>query len=319
MRKILILISLFSFMLMDLKASYVVLSGNDGKVIEESDMHDVQSVASISKVMSAIIAIEHGDLDQKIVVDDIIDEAFGSMIYLRKKQVVTLRDLLYGLMLRSGNDAALVIAKHVAGSVEAFVELMNDKAKQLQMKHTTFKNPSGLDEIDGGNTSCTYDMAIMMRYALNNKQFQEISKSKHYTSTYHHYWENKNKLLFRYEYCNGGKTGFTKIAGRTLITSALKDGLESIVVTFKESDDFNMHQHLHEKVFENYQNQVVLKKGIYQFGKYQVKINEDLAITLSKNESFKVYSKINNQKWIIEIRSDKHHWLYEYQIEVKDE
>ena len=127
--------------------SYVVLSGADNTIVEEKNKDEKQSVASISKIMTAVIAIEHGQLDESFAVDDEINKAYGSSVYLKQGQQVTMRDLLYGLMLRSGNDAAVEIAKHVAGSQEAFVELMNQKAAEIGMSNTTFSNPSGLDAV----------------------------------------------------------------------------------------------------------------------------------------------------------------------------
>lgn len=171
---------------------------------------DKQSVASISKIMTAVIAIEHGKLDEAFTVDEEINKAYGSSVYLKQGQTVTLRDLLYALMLRSGNDAAVEIAKHVSGSQEAFVEAMNQKAAEIGMSNTTFSNPSGLDEEDGGNISTANDMAILMSYAMKNKEFRTITGSKYYTTDWNMRWKNKNRLLFDYPFTIGGKTGFTK-------------------------------------------------------------------------------------------------------------
>lgn len=301
-----------------INASYVVMS-DDEQILAQNDLYQVQSVASISKVMSAIIAIEHGDLNQKITVQDEILQVDGSSIYLRINDQVTLRDLIYGLMLRSGNDAAVCIAKHIAGSNEKFVEMMNNKAKALKMNHTLFHNPSGLDEVDGGNLSCAYDMALLMNYAMKNPIFKTIVSSKMYTSSNQIKWYNKNKLLFNYPYCNGGKTGYTKNAGRTLITTASKNNMNTIVVTLNESDDFNKHQSFHEQIFNDYTSKMILEKGLYRFGKYQINIKEDLKITIAKNEAIQVYSEIKDMRWKIEIKSNQHQWYYEYLIEVINE
>ena len=205
--------------------SYVVLSGADNTIVEEKNKDEKQSVASISKIMTAVIAIEHGQLDESFAVDDEINKAYGSSVYLKQGQQVTMRDLLYGLMLRSGNDAAVEIAKHVAGSQEAFVELMNRKAAEIGMSNTTFSNPSGLDEEDGGNISTANDMAVLMSYAMKNKEFRTITGSKYYTTDWNMRWKNKNRLLFDYPFTVGGKTGFTKKAGRTLVSAAEHDGV----------------------------------------------------------------------------------------------
>ena len=126
-------------------------------------------------------------------------------------------------MLRSGNDAAVTIARGVSSSVEEFVNLMNKKAYDIGMYNSSFNNPSGLDVDDEGNVSTSYDMALLMKYAMNNTIFKEITNTKEYRSNNHGVWVNKNKLLRNYEYATGGKTGFTAKAKRTLVTSAKKE------------------------------------------------------------------------------------------------
>lgn len=143
--------------------------------------------------------------------------------------------------------------------------MMNDKAQEIGMRDTIFHNPSGLDEEDAGNISSVYDMALLMRYCMQNPTFQEITSTKEYKRLDGNgTWHNKNKLLNQYEYCNGGKTGFTKKAKRTLVTSAKKDGVSLIVVTFNCGDDFNMHQNLYETYFQIYDEVLCLDRGIYQ-------------------------------------------------------
>src|SRR5699024_8604138 len=137
----------------------------------------------------------------------------GSSIYLQEGDRFTLEELVYGLMLRSGNDAAVAISEHVGESEEGFVYLMNEKARWLGMSNTHFDNPHGLDSET--HYSSAYDMAILMRYASQNETFQKISSAKEYKPEGRSYsWKNKNKLLTQlYQYCTGGKTGFTKAAG----------------------------------------------------------------------------------------------------------
>ena len=184
--------------------SYIVMDYNTGEVLESKDMHLQRSVASISKIMTAIVALENSSLDKYVEVNEDILKAYGSSIYLKIGEVVTMQDLLYGLMLRSGNDAAVTIARGVSGSVEAFVELMNKKAKEIGMVNSLFSNPSGLDVDDDGNLSTSYDMALLMRYALRNDKFREITSTKEYKSNSHGTWLNKNRLLRQYEYTSGG-------------------------------------------------------------------------------------------------------------------
>ena len=140
--------------------SAILMDQDSNRILYAKDIHNVRSVASISKIMTAIVAIENGKLEKKITIGDEIDKAYGSGIYIKKGEKLTLENLLYGLMLRSGNDAALAIAHNVGGSVSKFVEMMNEMANKIGMKNTTFNNPSGLDEEDG-NFSTAYDMALL--------------------------------------------------------------------------------------------------------------------------------------------------------------
>lgn len=178
---------------------------------------------------------------------------------------MTLEDLVYGLMLRSGNDAAVAIAEHVGGSLDGFVYLMNEKAKWLGMENTHFDNPHGLDS--DNHYSSAYDMAILTQYAMNNEKYREISGTTSYKSDGRTYsWINKNKLLTQYyEYCTGGKTGFTKKTGRTLVSTASKDGMDLIAVTLNAPDDWKDHMSLYEWGFENFDMKTLTDKGEVKF------------------------------------------------------
>ena len=184
--------------------SYIVIEQSTNKILEGNNYDAQRSVASISKIMTAILAIENLPLDKKVIVSSDIKKAYGSSIYLKEGQLVTVEKLLYGLMLRSGNDAAIMLAVCVSNTVEQFVELMNQKAKQLNLLNTYFSNPHGLDEEDNGNISTAYDMAILYSYCMENKTFNTITSSKSFDT-----FTNKNRLLKSYEYCSGGKTGKT--------------------------------------------------------------------------------------------------------------
>ena len=213
---ILFVVSIFSFNLKEKEVSYyansyIVMEQNTNTIIEGSNYYKTQSVASISKIMTCIVALENLDLERKVYVDDCIDKAYGSAVYLKKDTYISNKDLLYGLMLRSGNDCALMIAKSVSNNLESFVELMNKKAVEIGMNNTTFANPHGLDEIDGGNISCSYDMALLQNYSLNNSMYREITSSKSYKSENYGVWINKNKLLNQYSKCISGKTGVAPV------------------------------------------------------------------------------------------------------------
>ncbi|RGC52580.1 D-alanyl-D-alanine carboxypeptidase family protein [Absiella sp. AM29-15] len=297
--------------------SYCVLSEDDNTVIEEKDMNEPQSVASISKIMTAMIAIEEGDLKDTWNVGDEIKLANGSSIYLKAGQQVNLQDLLYGLMLRSGNDAAVAIATHVKGNVDDFVKEMNKKARQIGMLNTTFHNPSGLDEEDGGNISTAYDMAILMSYAMKNDDFQKITGAKYYTSTWNYRWKNKNRLLFEFPFTTGGKTGFTKKAGRTLVTTASHDGVNSVVVTLRSSDDFAFHESKHQEVFEKYKTEVLLNKGTYCIGKKQIQVDTDIAVSLQKDgkDTLQVKSHVEKNNFVVEVIKNNVSNVYSYPLQ----
>ena len=152
----------------------ILMDMDSGRVLYGKNVHYVQSVASISKIMTAIVAIENSDIEKEVIVGDEVLKAYGSGIYIQIGEKLKIKDLLYGLMLRSGNDAALAISVAVAGNTEKFVSLMNEKAKEIGMKNTEFNNPSGLDE-EKGNFSSAYDMALLMSYAMKNKEFKKIT------------------------------------------------------------------------------------------------------------------------------------------------
>lgn len=242
----------------------ILMEQETGRVLYEHDADEIHRIASITKVMTAILAIESGKMDEMTTVSKRAVYTEGSSIYLQQGEKIKLEDLVYGLMLRSGNDAATAIAEHVGGSVEGFVFLMNQKAAEIGMTHTVFANPHGLDDHEE-HYSTAYDMALLTRYTMMNPKFQEISGTKSYTLTREngtHKWRNKNRLLTeKYEYCTGGKTGFTKRAGRTLITTASKDGKDLIAVTLNAPDDWTDHISMYEYGFKTYSHKTILPKG----------------------------------------------------------
>ncbi|MBU5594265.1 D-alanyl-D-alanine carboxypeptidase [Amphibacillus sp. MSJ-3] len=228
----------------------VLMDQESGLILYEKNTDNPQLIASITKVMTAIIAIEHGELTDQVKISQQAVSQEGSSIYLTENESMTLEDLIYGLMLQSGNDAAIAIAEHIGGSADGFVYLMNEKAKWLGMDETHFSNPHGLDADDHYSTA--KDMAQLMRYAMEDDVFAEINRTKSYQAKSRTYaWQNKNKLLTNYyPYTIGGKTGYTKAAGRTLITVAEKDGTQLIVVTINDPNDWFDHMRLYEWGFE---------------------------------------------------------------------
>nr|WP_244856760.1 D-alanyl-D-alanine carboxypeptidase family protein [Oceanobacillus sp. J11TS1] len=239
----------------------ILIEQSSGRVLFEKNAVEQASIASITKVMTAIIAIESGKMNEEVTVSRNAIYTEGSSIYLEQGEKMTLKDLVYGLMLRSGNDAAVAIAEHVGESEEGFVYLMNEKADWLGMKNTHFDNPHGLDSET--HYSSAHDMAILMQYAMENPIFQEISGETRYLSENRsYYWQNKNKLLTRlYAYCTGGKTGYTKQTGRTLLTTAEKDGMELIAVTLNAPDDWQDHIAMFEWGFDQFEMKEVDRNG----------------------------------------------------------
>ncbi len=277
------------------------------RIIYGKDVHYVQSVASISKVMTAICAIENTDINKTITVGDEVLKAYGSGIYVQIGEEIKIKDLLYGLMMRSGNDAALVIAKNTGGDVKKFVSLMNKMAKKIGMRNTKFNNPSGLDEEDEGNLSSAYDMALLMSYAMKNKDFRKIVSIKEYTLKTNknvYKWKNKNKLLYTYKNTTGGKTGFTKKARRTLVTSASYDNMNLTVVTINDGNDFKDHVDLYEEAFNGFHNYILLKKGnlnivgedFYKRDKLYIKKNVSYPLTVDEENILKIKYELNKKR-----------------------
>ena len=266
--------------------SAILMDTDNNRILYSKNIHEVRSVASISKIMTAVIAIESGKLDETVTINDSINKAYGSAIYIKVGEKLTLRDLVYGLMLRSGNDAALAIADYVGK--DSFIEMMNNKASEIGMKNTTFNNPHGLDE-EKGNYSTAYDMAILTSYAMKLDEYRKIVSTKKYTlktnkNTY--VWKNKNKLLSLYKYATGGKTGFTKIAKRTLVTTASKDNINLVAVTLNDGNDFKDHQDLFEYAFNNYKSYSILEKGIINI--YDEKYYSGYSFYIKNNYSYLV-------------------------------
>lgn len=217
--------------------SAVLLEGESGRVLYAQNADEERLIASITKIMTAVVALEHGDVNAPYTVTA-EDMAEGSSMYLTPGEELTLEELLYGLMLVSGNDAALAVAHCVAGDEASFVELMNETAARLGMTHTSFVNPNGLDA--EGHYSSAADMAKLAAYALKKEAFRRIVSTTSITIG-ERYLANHNKLLKLYDGCLGVKTGYTKAAGRTLVSAAERDGMTLVCVTLCDGDDWNDH------------------------------------------------------------------------------
>lgn len=295
MKKIIfILLILFPLKVIGLSASSVTIMDMDTKrVLYGYNQNDVRLIASISKIMTSLVTINNSNIKDIVKIDESVLKSYGSGIYVEVGEKMKLEDLLYGLMLRSGNDAAIQIANYVGGSMDGFVQLMNETANSLGMKKTKFINSSGLENEDGiGNMSTSYDMAILMSEAMKNETFKTIvgTKERLVKTNYKTYlWHNKNKLLKTYEYCTGGKTGFTEKARRTLVTTASKDNMNLVVVTLNDPNDFKDHNDLYEKYFKKYKSFKVLDKNEkFENSNYYIKDNKYLTLT---NDEYKKIKK----------------------------
>ncbi|WP_240413913.1 D-alanyl-D-alanine carboxypeptidase family protein [Paenibacillus periandrae] len=235
-----------------------------GRVLYSKQGDKQMRIASLTKIMTAIVAVEQGKLSDSVKVGKNAFGKEGSSIYLKLNEEMSLHHLLYGMMLRSGNDAATAIAEHVGGTVEGFAYLMNEKARMIGMEHSSFKNPSGLDE--EGHYSTANDMAKLAAYSLRNPQFQEIVKTKlkkapNPNEAWDYTWLNKNKMLQLYDGADGVKTGYTKLAMRCLVSSATRGGQQLAVVTLNDGDDWADHAKLLDYGFANYPLLPLVKKG----------------------------------------------------------
>ena len=278
--------------------SFVLMEASTGRVLYEKNSHEPLKIASITKIMTAILAIESNRLNEYVTVSQNAVNQEGSKIYLVVGEKILLKDLVYGLMLRSGNDAAMAIAEFVGGSKEGFVYLMNQKATEIGMKDTAFSNPSGLDETDLKHVSSAYDMALLTKYALKNESYQKIAGTKTYqcphpTESWNRQFVNKHRLVRGdYAYATTGKTGFTKAAGRTLVTTAKKGDLSLIVVTIRDGSDWKDHVDLFEWGFAHYKMTKVAREGIQTYLKDKYYLNQEIILPLTSKEKGQLEKKV---------------------------
>lgn len=229
--------------------SYIVIDADTGKTLYESNADAKMLIASTTKIMTALVALEHGKLDDDVKIPAEAEGVEGSSMYLKAGMTMKQEQLLYGLMLASGNDAATAIAYHIAGSIEDFAKLMNDKAAELGATNTSFTNPHGLDNEQHYSTA--RDMAIITAAAMENDDFVRIASTKSITINGLTY-TNHNKLLWNYDGILGGKTGYTMAAGRTLVSCCERDGLRLVCVTLRDPDDWDDHMNLYDRAYAEF-------------------------------------------------------------------
>lgn len=296
MKKILFI--LIFLLCINIKASIVVMDADSGRILYSKSATEKKLIASTTKIMTSIIALENSTLDKKITIGKEIREVNGSMIYAKEGETFTLTDLLHGLMLQSGNDAAMTIATNVLG-YDNFIREMNLKAIKLGMTNTTFENPHGLND-NSKNISTAEDMSKLMRYAIKNQDFLNITSAKIYKID-KYIWPNKNKLLKQYEYLISGKIGYTKASGQVFVSAAKKNGKTLIITSINEGDKFNLHKKLYEKYFDEYEKYKILDMNTFSFkvknkNKYHYFIDRDYYMLLKKDEINKLKIKIDLSK-----------------------
>ncbi|OBZ17831.1 D-alanyl-D-alanine carboxypeptidase family protein [Bacillus sp. FJAT-26390] len=275
------------------KAS-ALIDVESGRLLYSANGDTSMRIASLTKIMTAIVAIDHGKLTDMVKTSKRAVGKEGSSIYLQLGEEMSLLNMLYGLMLRSGNDAATAIAEHVGGTEEGFVHLMNEKATFLGLEHTQFKNPHGLDE--EGHFSSANDLAKLTAYALKNEVFAEIvsTKEKNVPNP-HDNWEysykNKNKMLSMYEGADGVKTGYTKKSLRCLVSSATRQGQQLAAVTINDSDDWSDHRKMLDWGFGNYPLQEIAAKGQTIAG-YPYAVGQSFKYPLAEEELQTVQSRL---------------------------
>ena len=268
--------------------STIVMDTNSHRILYENNAYERKLIASTTKIMTFVIAYEYAKdfLDLEIEAGEEILKMYGTSIYISLYEKMTLRDLLYGLMLRSGNDASVVIANFVGGSEEGFVKLMNKKAIFLGMNNTTFNNPHGLDE-NTRNYSTAYDMALLSSYASTIPMYREVTKTKYYnvqTDIKTYSWINRNKLIFTYPYLETGKTGYTPSAGKTYVSTAKKNDLELTIVTLNDNNHYETHRSLYENMFSKYQKTLLISKEEFNKKYPNMVLTKDIYYPLKDNE-----------------------------------
>ncbi len=289
-------------------AGAVLINADTGSVIYEHNAYEQRAMASTTKIMTALLTAEAGNLDERFTADSYAIKVEGTSMGLREGDIVTRRALLYGMLLPSGNDAANAAAVSVSGSMSEFVKLMNKKAGELGLKDTHFANPSGLDA--QGHYTTAYDLAMLARAALENPVFAEICKCSSArvefgNPPYMRTLSNSNKMLWQYEGCVGVKTGFTDNARRCLVTAAERNGVHLIAVTLSDANDWADHAAMLDYGFTQVKpTEIVLPSPIIvpvaggSEEQVTLQLAEKITIPLSEEENQTLSIQINTEPFL---------------------
>ena len=261
----------------------IVLDGETGRVLYEKDADSRSLIASCTKIMTALVVCEQCNVLDRVKIPKEAVGVEGSSMYLQEGEVLTVQELLYGLMLHSGNDAAVALAIYCGGTVEGFAGLMNDKAHRLGLEGTHFENPHGLDSPNHYSTA--RDLAVLAAYAMKNPIFRQTVSTKS-VRVGQRQLTNHNKLLWQVEGADGIKTGYTRAAGRILVSSAARDGRRLICVTINDGNDWADHAALLEDGFSRYSVRTLVEEGD-ALGQIQVLSGETDTVDLVAAEDFR--------------------------------
>lgn len=308
-------------------SSEIVMELNSNRVLHESNAREKKYMASTTKILTALCVIENCVLDEKVTVSKKTIGVEGSSIYLEEGEILTVKELLYGLMLRSGNDCAETLACYCSGSIDDFAVLMNQTAKKIGAVNSNFVNPHGLH--DDNHYTTAYDLALISCYAMKNEDFREIVSTRvidisFSTRDYKRRLVNKNKMLSEFEGSTGIKTGYTKKAGRCLVSSCYRDGMELICVVLNCPPMFERSKNLLTECFNSYSNiKIVESDYIYDFIKFSgsdkkigVYCKNDIILPLTQKElnSLKVVTEYS-KSLSLPIKKDENIGLIKIYIE----
>ncbi len=274
------------------ESSEIVMEKESSRVLIGKNIDLKLPMASTTKILTAITVLENADLKETVTIKKESVGIEGSSIYLREGETLTVEELLYGMMMRSGNDSAHALALHVGKSIEKFARLMNDVALKCGAENSNFVNPHGLHDVNHYTTA--KDLALITCYALKNADFQKIVSTKR-ISFGDRVFVNKNKFLNLYEGADGVKTGYTKNAGRCLVSSATKNGMQLVSVVLNCGPMYERSEELLNYCYENYKPACVINSGeilaeipikdsVVIGEKYPVRLSEDLVIPLKQGE-----------------------------------
>ena len=291
------------------------MDADSGRILYGKNENERKLIASTTKIMTSLIVLENSNIKTNLTVGEEVLKVNGSMIYSKPGEQYTIEDLLYGLMLRSGNDAAMTLSYNVFG-YNRFIQEMNSKAMQLGMTNTTYENPHGLND-DSENYSSAKDLSILMRYAIKNDKFLEITRTNKYKN-----WYNKNELLNNYKYLISGKTGYTKKSGQVYVSAASKNNKTLIISSINENDKYNLHKNLYEEYFNKYKKHKVLNQYTFSFKEknndkvhYYIKKDFDMLLKDDEINDLKIKVDVQNESVNIYIKEELVHSQRLYKLE----